>query len=388
MKKICFVVQRYGQEVNGGAELLCRQLAERMTRYCKVTVFTTRAIDYMTWKDEYRKTKEVLNGVHVLRFSVRQTRDSHRFDRINARFLQGMLRPDQENRWFIEQGPYVPDLIEALRRQEEEYDAFIFNTYLYYPTVYGVPAVRRKSILIPDAHDEPFLKMEKIQREFRSAAAIMYNTQEERELVEDRFPVKKTPSAVGGAGVSIPACPPPEEFRKKYHIDAPYILYIGRIDEGKGCDVMFRYWEEYKKRHPGSLKLVLMGKSVIQVPKREDVIALGFVSEEDKYSGLSGAEFLLLPSRFESLSIVVLEAMSLKIPVLVNGMCNVLKGHCVRSNAGLYYCSFAEFEATADFLLSCSPKVESMRENGPGYVSKNYQWDVILKKLLSLVDGL
>ena len=80
--------------------------------------------------------------------------------------------------------------------------------------------------------------------------------------------------------------------------------------------------------------------------------------------------------------------MSLGVPVLVNGWCDVLKGHCVRSNAGLYYRSFEEFEAAASFLLSDRPQVEGMRRNGPVYVKENYQWDVILKKLLSLVDGL
>lgn len=49
-KKIAFVVQRYGLDVNGGAEYHCRLIAERMTKYFDVEVLTTCAIDYMTWK--------------------------------------------------------------------------------------------------------------------------------------------------------------------------------------------------------------------------------------------------------------------------------------------------------------------------------------------------
>ena len=388
MKKICFVVQRYGPEVNGGAELLCRQLAERMTKYCRVTVFTTKAVDYMTWKDEYTKSEEILNGVHVCRFSVKRERNRHRFNKINYNLMNGLLNVDQEKRWFIEQGPYVPKLIQALEEHEAEFDAFIFNTYLYYPTVFGVPAVRRKAILIPDMHDEPFLRMKLVRREICCASAIMYNTEEERELVCSRFHVKSKPSVVGGAGVLVPENVSAESFREKYQISDPYVIYVGRIDEGKGCDVMFRYWSEYKRRHPGPVKLVLMGKSAIFIPQRDDIVTLGFVPEEDKFAGIAGAEFLLLPSWYESLSIIVLEAMSLGVPVLVNGWCDVLKGHCVRSNAGLYYRSFEEFEAAASFLLSDRPQVEGMRRNGPVYVKENYQWDVILKKLLSLVDGL
>lgn len=57
-KKICCVVQRYGMEVNGGAELHCRQISERLTPFYDVEVLTTKAIDYMSWKDEYSEDEE------------------------------------------------------------------------------------------------------------------------------------------------------------------------------------------------------------------------------------------------------------------------------------------------------------------------------------------
>ena len=74
--KIAFVVQRYGEEVNGGAELLCRQVAERLSKYFEVEVITTCAIDYVTWKDEYPSGQDVLNGVVINRFAVDTPRNS------------------------------------------------------------------------------------------------------------------------------------------------------------------------------------------------------------------------------------------------------------------------------------------------------------------------
>jgi glycosyltransferase involved in cell wall biosynthesis len=385
MYKVCIVVQRYGIEVNGGAELLAREIAEHLTKFCKVTVYTTKAIDYMSWENAYKSDTEIINGVMIYRFSVEHCRNQNRFNSINAKFLNGSLPVEMEDQWFEDQGPFVPDLIEALENNINDYDVFIFNTYLYYPTVYGIPVVKEKSLLIPDAHDEPFLKFNRVREEFNLAAAIFYNTEAERKLVLEHFHNTHIPYQIGGAGVDIIKHPSPSYFKVKFHITSPYIIYVGRIDEGKGCDIMFQYWAEYKKRNPSNLKLVLLGKEVISVPSREDIISLGFVSDEDKFSGIEGSEFLLLPSRYESLSIVVLEAMSLKVPVLVNGTSEVLRNHCHTSNAGLYYNEFYEFESAVKFLLSDRPEVMAMRNNGPIYIRDNYQWDAIIIKLMELI---
>ena len=192
----------------------------------------------------------------------------------------------------------------------------------------------------------------------------------------------------------VPILIPFEDYRRtpdaavqnQYRDGRTNLLFVGRIDEGKNCDVMFRYWQAYKERNPGPLRLVLMGKPVIPVPQRDDICSLGFVSEEDKFDGVAGARLLLLPSRFESLSIVVLEAMSLEVPVLVNGDCAVLKGHCVKSNAGLYYQNYLEFEGAMKALLNDESLRDALGQNGPRYVEENYRWDVILDRVSGLVE--
>ena len=50
--KIAVVVQRYGQAVNGGAELHARYIAEHLARHGQVEVLTTCATDYVTWRNE------------------------------------------------------------------------------------------------------------------------------------------------------------------------------------------------------------------------------------------------------------------------------------------------------------------------------------------------
>lgn len=387
-KKICFVIQRYGLEVNGGAEAYCRELAEKLLDRYDVSVFTTKAIDYMSWNNEYQKDQETINGVRVYRYPVDHPRRRAVFDEINGRFLSGKWEgPAEENEWFEQQGPYTPKLLDALRAHRDEYDVFIMCTYLYYQTVYGLEIVRDKAILIPMTHDEPFLRFEKIKSLFRQAQNFIYLTEEEQLLVESRMEVAGKPCVVAGAGVDLPQNIDAARFREKYALgDAPYIVYVGRVDEGKGCGVMFRYWDAYKKRNPSPLKLVLMGKPVIPVPQRDDLLSLGFVSEQDKFDGEAGARFLLLPSPFESLSIVVLESMLLGVPVLVNGKCEVLKGHCRKSNAGLYYENYLEFEGAMNLLQKRKDVYAAMCQNAPEYVQKYYRWSVILAQLGALID--
>ena len=386
MKKICFVVQRYGLEVNGGAELHCRQLAEHLRPFYDVTVLTTKAVDYISWANAYEKDEEEINGVRVLRFGVEYPRKMETFNEVNARFARGEIRTrEEQEEWLDKQGPYVPSLLNYIREEKDAYNAFIFFTYLYYPTVKGIPLVREKAILIPTAHREPFLEMSMYRDVFCLPRGIFYNTREERYLAEFVFENENIPNDIGGVGVQTPEYTDPSEFRAKYGLDQ-YLLYVGRIDTAKGCEWLFRFFKRYKQRRPGSLKLVLMGKPVIPIPDDENIISLGFVDEKDKFDGMAGAEALVLPSEFESLSIVVLESMAVKRPVIVNGKCEVLAGHCIRSNGGLYYESYSEFERVIDFILEHPETADIMGENGKRYVEKNYRWEQIVERLCQLIE--
>ncbi len=384
-KKICFVVQRYGLEVNGGAELLCRQVAERMTDRCsEVHVLTTKAIDYITWKNEYADDEEIINQVWVHRFGVAHPRDCREFDRINHKFYSGKLKAEEENEWMEKQGPAVPELVQYLAEHVSEYDVFIFFTYLYYTTAMGLPVVCDKAILVPTAHDEPFLRMKIFDDVFMKPRGFLFNTEEERKLVHERYHNEHIPNILGGAGVELPTDISGERFRYKYGLKH-YIVYVGRIDEGKNCNQLFRFFLEYKRRNKTDLCLVLMGKPVIDIPQDESIISLGFVDDQDKFDGIAGAELLVLPSEFESLSMVVLEAMSVRTPVMVYGKCPVLRGHCVKSNGAFYYNNFFEFEGQIRYLLSHEEEKKMMIQNAYQYVQEHYQWDAILDRLVKLI---
>ena len=389
MKKIALVNQRYGLEVNGGSEYYTRLIAERLAADFEVDVITTKALDYTTWENHYTADCEDINGVHVLRFPVEKLRADD-FNEFNGKYLgSGEKNIETEKIWFEKQGPYSPEAVKYIRESHDKYDVFIFVTYLYYLTVMGLPEVADKAVFIPTAHEEPFIHFKTFETLFRQPKAYVFLTDEEKALVQKLFHCEDIPCRVMGTGVDIPCVPDEKEFRSKFGIGGDYIIYVGRIDEGKDCPTMFRYFTEYKKRRPESrLKLVLMGKQVCDIPKHSDIISLGFVSEEDKFSGISGAKALILPSRFESLSISVLEAMSLSVPVIVNGICDVLKGHCIKSNGGLYYMNYFEFEGIIDYIFSHDAEYSMLCKNAKTYIDGNYRWEVIMNGFGEVINSI
>lgn len=384
-RKVAIVNQRYGLEVNGGSEYYTRILAEHLLEDYDVEVLTTCARDYDTWDNYYEEGVEKINGVSVRRFKTDKSRDLKKFKRLDRmrKYLPFFSRK-MEKKWVEEQGPYCPACIGYIEDHGDEYDVFIFVTYLYYLTVMGLEKVADKSILIPTAHDEPFLKMKLYKELFGKPRGYFFNAEEEKRLVYETFGTSHIPCADGGIGIEVPDKTDGEGFREKHQL-GKYILYVGRIDYGKNCQQLFEYFERYKKKRNNGLKLVLMGKEMIEVPEREDILSLGFVSEEEKYDGMSGAEFLVLPSRYESLSIVVLDSMKLEVPVVVNGESPVLKAHCQKSRGGLYYESYEEFEEAVDFMLLHGEERRQMGKNGREYVEAYYQWDRILERLKGLI---
>lgn len=387
MKRLALVVQRYGIEVNGGAELHIRQIAEHLKDKYDVEVLTTKAIDYLTWKDEYIKDKEEINGVLVRRFGVKKPRNIKRFGYLSMLIDKPFNMHFLENIWVDSQGPNCPELIKYIKENKDNYDVFVFMTYLYYSTVHGIKEVAEKSILIPTAHDEPTIYYNVYNHVFTKPAGIFYNTKSEKDFVEQRFHNENVLNndGFGGVGIELPDNINPIKFKKENKLN-DYIVYVGRIDTHKGCQQLFDYFIKYKQKKKNDLKLVLMGKTVMDIPEREDIINLGFVSEQLKYDVMAGADALIMPSEFESLSIVVLESLALGVPVIVNGVCEVLKQHCVISKAGTFYVNFDQFAKQLDDIIYDSELRNKMGKLGIQYVDHYYRWDKIIDSFSQMVE--
>ncbi len=325
MIKVAIVVQRYGKDVVGGAETLARDVAERLNAGgCDVTVFTTTAKDYITWKPHYPEGESILKGVLIQRFDVERERDIESFNAYSQRFFAANPEDRDEEDWIVRQGPYCPRLIDAIASRQDDYDIFIFFTYLYFTTVEGQKAIHKPIILFPTAHDELPIHMNLMRPVFSRPDALLFLTGAEMEMVK-RFFNPPNLMELARTGLDIRSGIDEGLFRKNYLEFLPYIVYAGRIERGKGLEIAFNAYRELRKER--LLDFVLLGKQLMDIPDIDGLRYLGYVSEEEKLSAFKGAVCSVQPSPLESLSITTLESFSQHTPVLVNRQSEVLLEH-------------------------------------------------------------
>jgi glycosyltransferase involved in cell wall biosynthesis len=384
---LAIVVQRYGADIAGGSESLARSVAERLAAFYDVTVYTTCARDYVTWRNELPAGEETLAGVRVRRFPVEEERDLAAFNAF-AEPLYGRETSDEEEQLFLRrQGPYAPRLVEALAAERARFAVVVFFTYLYYPTYAGLRAASERSVLVPTTHDEPPLRFRIYAEVFSRARAFGFLTAPEEALVRSRFSLGDRPALVAGMGVETPPEPDVEGFRIRYDLDRPFALYAGRIDAGKGCAEMLAHYGRYRREVPGGASLVLIGRLAMPEPREPGVRYLGYLSEEEKAAALAGARAVICPSPYESLSIVLLEGMALGTPALATARSAVLLDHCRRSNGGLWYRDADEFVEALDLLVREEPLREALGANGRAYVRQSYRWDAVIERYRSLIEA-
>jgi len=410
--KIAFVVQRYGTEILGGSEYHCRLIAERLAPRHQVDVLTTCAQDYITWKNEYPEGSDRVMGVTVRRFANARTRDIHAFNRYSEWIFNHPHTREDELEWLRQQGPWCPTLLEYLERNQHQYDVLIFFTYLYAPTVLGTKIAPQKTILVPTAHDEPAIHLEIYRELFSLPAGLAYNTEVERRFLTTHFSIRAIEEETIGCGVDLPQAQPyPREhrpapqadeaaddtpddasptfrphlaqrgsvFRRRHRLHGAIALYGGRIDPGKGCEELIEYFSTYVQEG-GDASLVLMGVKLMPLPEEPFIRFAGRLSDQERVQALEAATVVVVPSPYESLSLLALESFAVGTPVLANARSEVLVEHCRKSDAGLYYADRDEFTEALRLLVADHRLRAVLGRNGREYVRRNYRWDVIIAK--------
>jgi glycosyltransferase involved in cell wall biosynthesis len=381
--KLACVIHRFGADIAGGSEGHCRLVAERLAAQHDVTIVTTCAKDHITWRDHYPPGESRIGSLRVVRFPVARERQLHRFMDLSDLVFADRASADDEEQWFRENGPDSPGLIEHLRHHGAEYDRVLFWSYRYYDTYFGLPLVADRAVLVPTAEEDPLIHVDALARFFALPQGFLFLTPEEQALVGARAGNK--PSAVIGCGVDPASGAASRSALDALQLHDPFVLYLGRVDPNKGCAALLRHFLKYVETGR-TVQLVMAGPASMPIPDHRLVRPLGFVEEGVRDALLSKAKALMMPSPFESLSMVLLEAWNRGLPALVNARCKVLRGQVERANGGLYYGNAVEFAAALDYVLDHPAEARQLGQQGLAYVEREYRWPTVMEKINALLQ--
>lgn len=380
VSRLACVVHRFGVEIAGGSEGHCRVIAERLAEHHDVTILTTTAKDHVTWRNEFPAGLSDVGRLHVHRFPVTRQRSIREFADISELVFSGDATIEDQREWFRRNGPEAPALLAHLEAHGRDYDWVLFWSFRYYQSFFGVPLVADRAVLVPTAEEDPAIRIGVLERFFTQPAGMVYLTPEEQFLVERRIGGPGPPACVIGTGLEEPSRPAVDALAA-LGISPPYVLYLGRVDPNKGCDALLRSYTRWVSGASSAIPLVLAGPPNMPIPDHPLVRPVGYVSAASRDALLAHATLLVMPSPFESLSMVLLEAWNHGVPALVNARCRVLDGQARRSGGALAYRDYDQFAAALDRLLFQPALAAELGRAGRDYVDRTYRWPHVMATL-------
>jgi len=384
--KIGFVTPWYG-EFAGGAEKEIRGLAEHLHESGQdVVILTTccRSPFESWWKNGIKEGDYRINGVLVKRFPV-DSGNEEKYHELNSKLIHKIPLSSEEEIKFLECNINSSALVRYLCKNSKDF-VYVLSPYLFGLAYYSYRAVPDRCILIPCLHDEPQAYFKPIIEMLENCHLIFYS-EEEMQLAKKICHIPEGRYKILGGGVDVPSDVSSEKFRSKYGIESDYILYVGRKDAGKNVKSLIKWFIDYKNTYQTNIDLVFLGGGDSSLlPVRSDILDLGFIEEQDKFDAYAGAVATCLLSKNESFSLVIMESWLARTPVIVSDFCSVTKGHCIRSNGGLFVKDSEEFVEALHFILSNPKKMRLMGANGKKYVEDRYTWKVIVPKFLETIN--
>jgi len=386
IRQLIFVCPRFAEgSTVGGAETLLKAMAKRAQAMgYRVTFLATCARNHFTWRNELEPGARVVEGLPVHFFPVDEDRDIESFLRIqDAISRNGHYSPDDEQTWLAD-SVNSRALCDYLREHAGECDRIILGPYLFGLTYFAARVRPEKTLLVPCLHDEGFAYARSFREMFRNVAGILFNSEPEKDLALRLYDLDAQKCAVVGMGMNgfeVTSA----EFAEKRNFHPPYIIFSGRRETGKGTPLLADYFALFRKRTGLDLKLVFTGSGPIDAPpgSEKHILDLGFVSEQEKREAMAGAVAFCHPSVNESFGIVLLESWLAKTPALVHAQCAVNRYHCKKSNGGLWFSCYPEFEEALLLLTNNRSLRDRMGLAGREYVLREYGWKTIENKFRS-----
>jgi len=378
---VAIVLPWYGPETAGGAEAHARHLVRTLDSVgINVEVWTTNARDARApLAPFYPLGDQELDGVRVRRFPAnlgtgmhitRHYPADHAIHELNL--LHSLTGSDA--------------LLESLAAQRDQ-RRWVFFLYAFPTSFWGAHIAGERGYLIPCLHDEPYARYSTTRRVLRSVNKVLANSAPEQQLICHLADIDAQRVLVVGEGIELHWRGDAQRFRREHKLDGPFMFFTGRRDHTKNFPLLLAYFEEYLARRGSRIKLVVGGPGEFTIPPalRTSIIDLGFVAEQTKHDAYAAADIFCMPSLLESFSIVIMEAWLQGTPALVHADCAVTVEHCRRSNGGLWFGSYRQFEACLDRLLAEPATARQLGAQGREWVQRECRWEDVAQRFIAAV---
>lgn len=387
MLDLGFVIRRYDSDLLGGAETLVRQFSRRLADLgYGVEVLTTCIRDYHKWNNSYPHGVSCIDGIRVRRFPIWTGRNSERYRALSHRIGRRLAHSVAEGYQWLHEGLHSPALYQYLQQKGRSYRLLVVVDYSAALSLYALAANPGRTVAWPLLHNEPVAYLPAVRHWLYAAHGLVFNVLPERDFARYGLGVSHPRTAIVGVGVETALGGQADRFRQRFGIDQPFLLYVGRLDASKNLPLLISYFQRYRAHHRSQLKLVLLGDGPYVVPSHPDILTPGRCSEEDKMDAYAAALALCQPSLVESFSIVALEALTQRTPILAHGANDVTRYHCLAGNCGLYFYGYADFALTLNYLQTHPDARQQLGQSGRDYVEANYAWDRVMERLLAAVE--
>lgn len=404
-RRIAFVIPWYGKDIGGGAEAEARGLIHALK--CRepdlqIDVLTTTLKEFAAdWNTPFHAPgASEDDGIRVHRFHTSRP-DRRLFHLLNGNYLmQGAGPCPRDPRcspvhrfaeaYFLRRMIHSASLLDFMVEHRADYDAFVLIPYMFSLTVEGCMVAGPKAMLIPCLHDERYAYMHIYRNAFAHIGAALCHVRSEAVLFSRLYPAGPPPALIGEQVDVTVALGNADRFREKFGIKAPFVLYAGRQVEGKNLPLMVAYFNRFRAAHPewSDLQFVLIGKGDLDYTGTAGIRSLGFVSVEDKIDAYRAALGLVMLSRNESFSIVLMEAWLQETPVVVSADCAVTSDHVHDSGGGYAVGSPEEFDAALSELLSVPGRCRHLGGLGRDYVLANFTPEKVTARFLDELNRL
>lgn len=387
---ITLVSPWYGTDTRGGAEMLGRNLAAALRAHgAPVRVWASTGRDALApAAGHYPPGADELDGVPIWRFRPTSA---------DAQGVPHFFRQHPELLPPLDQfAPHELRLLGTLLSSDELYAAirverersvFIFLPYPFPTTFWGGLLAPERSLLMPCLHDEPYARYRTYRYLFRQVRGMLAVSHPEALLAQRLYDLDAARVHLIGAGIDLTPHGDGAAFRRRYGLEGcRLLLYAGRFDASKNTPLLVSYAREYWARRGGNLRLLLAGQGDLELPAALTPLVhdLGFLRGQAKHDAYAAADVFVLPSTYESFSIVLMEAWLQGTPALVHRDCAVTADHARRSGGGLVFGAFGEFAAALDLLLGRPAQARALGERGRDYVLATCRWDEVARRTAAL----